>query len=112
MAGVAAAVGLLIGVLTCLELHDARSEEIVAGKEEETRVVMGALKSDVKKAMHGLGYNAIILPKDQPLGDWYAQDYAAKAMPEYSTWKPATISDSPSATSKGARLVSATAEIK
>ena len=36
----------------------------------------------------------------------------AKAMPEYSTWKPATISDSPSATSNGARLVSATPEMK
>ena len=33
------------------------------------------------------------------------------AIPEYSTWKPATISDSPSATSKGARLVSAIPEI-
>ena len=82
LAGVAAAVGLLIGVLTCLELHDARSEGIVAGKEEETKAVMAGLRSDVKKAMQGLGYNAIILPKDQPLGDWYAEDYAAKAMPE------------------------------
>src|SRR6267142_6606019 len=36
----------------------------------------------------------------------------AKVMPEYSTWNPATISDSPSATSKGARLVSATPEMK
>src|SRR5206468_2828809 len=35
-----------------------------------------------------------------------------KPMPEYSTWKPATISDSPSATSNGARLVSATPEMK
>jgi len=33
-------------------------------------------------------------------------------MPEYSTWKPATISDSPSATSNGARLVSATPAMK
>ena len=82
LAGVSAAVGLLIGVLTCLELHDARSEEIVTGKEEETRAVLGELRSDVKKAMQGLGYNAVILPKDQPLGDWYAQDYAAKTMPE------------------------------
>src|SRR5882672_9256908 len=37
---------------------------------------------------------------------------SAKGMPEYSTWNPATISDSPSATSKGARLVSATPEMK
>lgn len=31
----------------------------------------------------------------------------ANPIPEYSTWKPATISDSPSAKSKGALLVSA-----
>ena len=37
---------------------------------------------------------------------------SANAMPEYSTWNPATISDSPSATSKGARLVSATPAMK
>src|SRR5690606_19259985 len=36
---------------------------------------------------------------------------SAKPMPEYSTMWPATISDSPSTTSKGWRLVSATAEI-
>src|ERR1700754_1540069 len=41
-----------------------------------------------------------------------ARKNTAKVMPEYSTWKPATISDSPSATSKGARLVSATPEMK
>ncbi|MCX7590708.1 MAG: hypothetical protein N2255_03675, partial [Kiritimatiellae bacterium] len=28
------------------------------------------------------GYNAVILSADQPLGDWYADDYAAKTMPE------------------------------
>ena len=36
----------------------------------------------------------------------------ANAMPEYSTWKPATISDSPSTTSNGARFVSAMPEMK
>src|SRR5690606_11932869 len=41
-----------------------------------------------------------------------ARKNTAKPVPEYSTWKPATISDSPSATSKGARLVSATPEMK
>src|SRR5438270_13985349 len=37
---------------------------------------------------------------------------SAKGMPEYSTWNPATISRSPSATSNGARLVSAMPEMK
>ncbi|MNC93726.1 hypothetical protein D3C83_104170 [compost metagenome] len=41
-----------------------------------------------------------------------ARKNTANAMPEYSTWNPATISDSPSATSKGARLVSATPAIR
>ena len=41
-----------------------------------------------------------------------AKKKIAKAAPEYSTWKPATISDSPSATSKGWRFVSARPDIK
>src|SRR5256714_3491846 len=41
-----------------------------------------------------------------------ARKNMAKLMPEYSTMWPATISDSPSTTSNGARLVSATPETK
>lgn len=82
LAGVSAAVGLLLGVLTCLHLHDARSEEIASRKEAETEATMAALGSDVKKAMQRLGFNATILPKEQPLADWYALDYATKTMPE------------------------------
>jgi len=82
LVGVSAAVGLLVGVLTCLHLHDARSDKIVTRKQAETKATMAALKSDVKRAMHRLGYNAIILPKDQSLSDWYTQDYASQTMPE------------------------------
>src|ERR1700754_2258664 len=41
-----------------------------------------------------------------------ARKNIAKLMPEYSTMWPATISDSPSTTSKGWRLVSARPEMK
>src|SRR6185312_9335853 len=41
-----------------------------------------------------------------------ARKNSANGEPEYSTWKPATISDSPSAMSKGRRLVSATPAMK
>ena len=41
-----------------------------------------------------------------------ARKKIANNIPEYSTRKPATISDSPSATSNGARFVSATPETK
>lgn len=80
--GVVCAASLLVGVLVSLEIHATRSESIVREKEAATRAGMQALQSDVKNAMHRLGYNAILLPKDQPLGDWYADDYASKTMPE------------------------------
>src|SRR5512134_1978946 len=41
-----------------------------------------------------------------------ARKNSANEEPEYSTMCPATISDSPSTTSNGARLVSATPEMK
>src|ERR1700712_3359775 len=41
-----------------------------------------------------------------------AKKNIANAMPEYSTMWPATISDSPSTTSNGCRLVSARPELK
>ena len=41
-----------------------------------------------------------------------ARKNIANAIPEYSTMWPATISDSPSTTSNGARLVSAIPEIR
>ena len=44
--------------------------------------------------------------------EYSARKNTVKAMPEYSTWNPATISDSPSATSNGARFVSATPDMK
>ena len=40
-----------------------------------------------------------------------ARKNTANIIPEYSTWKPATISLSPSATSNGWRLVSARPEM-
>ncbi len=86
LAGTAAAIALLVGVLTGLQFHVVRSDEIVFRKEEETKAVMVGLRSDLRQAMQRLGYNAIVLPKDQPLGDWYAEDYGAITMPE--SWAP------------------------
>lgn len=81
-AGIAGATALLVGVLTGLHFHAVRSEESIARKQQETQVVMASLRADLKKAMQRLGYNALILPQDQSLGDWYAEDYAAITMPE------------------------------
>ncbi|MFW6171225.1 MAG: hypothetical protein ACODAD_12100 [Planctomycetota bacterium] len=82
MIGVVVAIGILASILTSLSVHEARSDQIVAEKEKETEAARAALASDVRKAMHHLGYNAVVLPRDQSLGDYYAEDYAAQTMPE------------------------------
>jgi len=79
---VAAAIGCLVGSLALLKHHDARTGTILALKEAETRVRMADLEDDMRKAMLKLGFNLVILPKSQDLGEWHAQDYGETYMPE------------------------------
>jgi hypothetical protein len=79
---VVVAVGCLVAVLTLLRLHDLRTEEVVAAKEAEAGKRGRQLDDDYRKINLKLGFNIQILPKDQNLGDLYADDYAARTMPE------------------------------
>ena len=76
------AVGSLVGALTLLRAHDRRTEDIVAHKEAETQKQMEAMEDDYRKITKRMGFNVLILPKDQNLGDLYADDFASKYMPE------------------------------
>jgi hypothetical protein len=76
------AVGVLVAELTLLHTHDLRTEAIIAKKEAETEAKMAEMQDDYRKMMKKLGFNILILPKDQQLGDLFAEDYAAKTMPE------------------------------
>src|SRR6267142_7054221 len=76
------AVGCLVAALTLLHAHDLRTEEIVAAREAETQQKMAKLEDDYRKIGVGMGFNLLILPKDQNLSDLYADDYASKYMPE------------------------------
>lgn len=76
------AVACLVGALTLLRAHDRRTDQIIASKEAETKEKMEKLEDDYRKIMKKLGFNVLILPKDQNLGDLYADDYASKYMPE------------------------------
>jgi len=80
---VAVAVGCLVGSLTLVKLHDARTNTMLEQKRIETQEKMQLLEDEVKKAMQKLGFNIVILPKEQNLSDWYADDYGAKYMPEH-----------------------------
>jgi ABC-type lipoprotein release transport system permease subunit len=65
------AVGCLVGELSLLRAHDLR-----------TQARMARLNDEMRKEMKKLGFNILILPKDQNLADLYATDYASKHMPE------------------------------
>lgn len=79
---VAVAVGCLVAQFTALRAHDAQTEEIIRLKEEATKQEMARLEDETRKIMKKLGFNVLILPKDQNLDDLYAKDYASKYMPE------------------------------
>ena len=78
----ATAVACLVGAITILRGYEFQAEKIVAAKEAETKAVMDKLDSDVGKAMLKLGFNVVILPKEQNLSDWYADDFGSKYLPE------------------------------
>lgn len=79
---VGVAVACLVTALSALRAHDRRSEQIIAAREAETREKMAALEDDYRKITLRMGFNVLILPKDQNLSDLYADDFASKYMPE------------------------------
>jgi len=76
------AAGVLVAAVKILESHDLRTQQILARKEADLRTRLGELDRDVRRAMSALGFNVVILPAEQDLADWHANDYAAKTMPE------------------------------
>jgi len=79
--------GSLIGSVTLLRIHDIHTSKLLEQKQAELEQRMAQLKDDTRKAMLKLGFNVVILPKDQNLSDWYAEDYASKYMPEEYVYK-------------------------
>jgi putative ABC transport system permease protein len=80
------AVGTLVAALTVLRKHDARTEQIITAKEAATQARLAQLEDDYRKITLKMGFNVLILPKDQNLSDLFADDYATKYMPEdYAT---------------------------
>ena len=76
------ATAVLSGALMLLNAHDQRTDEILAEKQGELEIQTERLRQDTVRAMEHLGFNIIILPAGQNLGDWYAKDYAAQTMPQ------------------------------
>ena len=79
---VAAAAGAWVGVWSVLESHDLRTALILQHKEAQTKARMAELDDAVRKAMLRLGFNIVVLPKDQKLDDWYGEDTSSQFLPE------------------------------
>ncbi len=76
------AVTMITGALTILDIHDLQTIEIISAKEKETRERMALLEDDYRKISKELGFNLLILPKDQNISELYANDFVSKYMPE------------------------------
>jgi putative ABC transport system permease protein len=74
--------GSLVGAVAVLRIHDIHTSRLLEQKQAALTKQMAQLQDDTRKAMLKLGFNVVILPKDQNLSDWYANDYASKYMPE------------------------------
>ncbi|MCD6307909.1 MAG: FtsX-like permease family protein [Candidatus Latescibacteria bacterium] len=79
---VTVAVGVFTAELTVLDAYDIETERILSEKSARLEEDMRVMEDDYRKIMKELGYNLLILPKGQKLGNFYADGYASKLMPE------------------------------
>lgn len=89
---VAVAACCLTASLASLKLHDMRTEEILSLKQKETEARVAKLEDDYRKIMKKLGFNVLILPEGQNLGDFYAKGFAEATMPEEYVYRLASNS--------------------
>jgi putative ABC transport system permease protein len=79
---VGVAVACLVGSVGLLRSYDRQTDAILAEKESKVKMEMNKLEEDARKSTKGLGFNITILPKEQGLSDFYADDFAKHYMPE------------------------------
>lgn len=75
-----------VGAITCstalLRGHDLRSEKLIEMKEARTRAEMARMEDDYRVIMKRMGYNVMILHKDQDIAELHARGYPSLTMPE------------------------------
>ena len=79
---VAVAVLCVQGAVLLLRLFDKTTERLVAEKELAVKAQMAQMEDEYRKITKRMGFNVVILPRDQDLSDFYSQNYADKFMPE------------------------------
>jgi hypothetical protein len=82
VSGVAAAVACVVAVMTLLKGHDARLAALAEAREQETLSLMREVREDYRVITKELGYNLLILHKDEDTLEFLTRGYASRHMPE------------------------------
>lgn len=83
---ISTAVASFVASSTLLENHHQKTLQIQLEMETKLRQTMDELQKGVSNAVTRLGFNIIIIPKEQDLTDWHTENYASKNMSEeYAT---------------------------
>jgi hypothetical protein len=75
-------VAAFLAALASLQAHDRATEVILAQHEAARRAGLQRYDDDLRQAMRRLGFNLVLLPAAQALGDFYADGFAAATLPE------------------------------
>src|SRR5271170_4541374 len=86
----------------------ARKRNVIPGKRLKTRVQIEPLNQLGNGRSHPPSHKVIAMEETAIIAEYSAKKNNDQRKPLYSVWKPAVNSDSASARSNGARLVSAT----
>lgn len=76
------AVGCLVAVMTLLRAHHSRVAEVNAAQAEATAAMMAQAEDDYRKLMKEMGYNLIMLHREEDLTNFFSKGFASKHMPE------------------------------
>lgn len=70
-----------IGAVSLMRANDLETDRLLTERERTTRGEMQRLEDDYRKIMRELGYNVLILPKEQDLSRLRAQGFPDTTMP-------------------------------
>ena len=90
MVSVGVAACCLSATLASLKLYDVRTESLLLQKQQETEARVAQLEEDYRVIMKKLGFNVLILPQEQDMGEFYARGFAEATMPEEYVYRLAS----------------------
>jgi hypothetical protein len=79
----AAACACVVVSMGALRAFDLRTDRLILAKEEALTRQTDSLQETYRKIGTKMGFNILILPKEQNLSDLYANDFASHFMPQW-----------------------------